>query len=91
MFAFFLTYWKSDVLLSSSHSGYQVVLKHYLVAIEINRKAVSCISINAINFSVLPNILAFGPNTQALDSFCPPALCCFSPQPSVSLISMQSL
>lgn len=90
VFTFFITYQKFDVLLSSSHSVYQMVLKHYLVAIAINRKAISYISIDVINYSVLPNTLASGPNTQALDSFClPPLLCFFVPslKPSVSLIS----
>lgn len=81
VFTFFIMYQKCDVLLSSSHSVYQMALKHYLVAIAINCKAISYISINVINFSVLPNTLAFGSNTQALDSFCRPPLLCFFPHP----------
>lgn len=79
VFTFFIMYQKCDVLLSSSHSVYQMAPKHYLVAIAINRKAISYVSINVMNFSVLPDTLAFGPNPQALGSFCLPRLLCFPP------------
>ena len=56
-----------------------MVLKHNLVVSSdsSNRKATAYLCINAMNSSVLPNTLAFGPNTQALDSFCLPLLLCF--------------
>lgn len=67
-------YQKSDVLSRSSHSGYQIVLKHYLIATVINREAISYVSTNVINLIVFPSTLALGPNTQALGSFFPPSL-----------------
>lgn len=81
VFWFFLTYQKSDVLSSSSHRAYHIVLKHYLRATVINREAISYVSTNVINLNAFPDTLALGPTAQALGSFVLRSFCAFLSRP----------